>query len=145
MKKFFICCSLLLLSVSCKDEKSGAGTFPGNQISFAGSMPAAVGKGVSCTLDLNTEVVDDDTLFVLVQTLLAGGKNGGDITRSTQGTQHYEVRMHEGEEKTYLKLMPNDGSVEILFRVVNDSLLRMVRDDYNEFSDTHHYNFKRVY
>lgn len=145
MKKILFCLTFILLAVACKDGKNGVKGTSGERVLYEGYMPAAVGKGISCSLELNAEVVGNDTTFIFIQTLLAGGPEKQDITHLTKGTQHYISNMHEGVAQKYLKLVPNDGTIEVLFRVVGDSLLRMVREDFSEYSDNKYYNFRRVF
>ncbi|MBO5659673.1 MAG: hypothetical protein J6R98_01390 [Bacteroidaceae bacterium] len=112
---------------------------------YIGRMPAATGKGISCELNLNVSVADGDTTFLFMQTLLPDNVTKKEISDVVKGIQHHEVRMREGVEQQYLKLVPASGSMEYVFRVVNDSLLRMVRDDYMEYSDNQYYDFKRIF
>lgn len=144
MKKIFICLSVFLLAVACKDSKKGE-SVPLEKQAYIGRMPAATGKGISCELNLNVSVADGDTTFLFMQTLLPDNVTKKEISDVVKGIQHHEVRMREGVEQQYLKLVPASGSMEYVFRVVNDSLLRMVRDDYMEYSDNQYYDFKRIF
>lgn len=144
MKKIFICLSMLFLVVACKDVKKEEDASKPLPFSFYGRMPSAVGKGISCTLDFRVNS-SGDTTYVFFQTLLEGGSNKEDISISKEGISQSFVYAKEGVEQRYVKLKPNDGSSEVLFRVVSDSLWRMVRDDFNEFSEKDYYTFQRQY
>mgnify|MGYP003451805066 FL=1 len=84
----------------------------------------------------NANVEGSDTLFMLKQTYLEAGENGGNISFELQGVQ----RMREGK---YIQLQPDNGEPQMNFCQVDDNTIRYVDANFQPIANGLNYDLKR--
>ena len=128
MRKTTLCTLFALCATACVTHRSA--------VEYEGVLPAADCPGVIYSLTLNANVEGSDTLFMLKQTYLEAGENGGNISFELQGVQ----RMREGK---YIQLQPDNGEPQMNFCQVDDNTIRYVDADFQPIANGLNYDLKR--
>lgn len=128
MRKTTLLTLFALSATACVTHRSA--------VEYEGVLPAADCPGVIYSLTLNADIEGSDTLFMLKQTYLEAGENGGNISFELQGVQ----RMREGK---YIQLYPNNGEQQMNFYQVDDNTIRYVNADFQPIANGLNYDLKR--
>lgn len=128
MRKTTLCTLFALCATACVTHRSA--------VEYEGVLPAADCPGVIYSLTLNADIESSDTLFMLKQTYLEAGENGGNISFELQGVQ----RMREGK---YIQLQPDNGEPQMNFCQVDDNTIRYVDADFQPIANGLNYDLKR--
>ena len=128
MRKTTLCTLFALCATACVTHRSA--------VEYEGVLPAADCPGVIYSLTLNANVEGSDTLFMLKQTYLEAGENGGNISFELQGVQ----RMREGK---YIQLQPDNGEPQMNFCQVDDNTIRYVDANFQPIANGLNYDLKR--
>ena len=128
MRKTTLCTLFALCATACVTHRSA--------VEYEGVLPAADCPGVIYSLTLNAKVEGSDTLFMLKQTYLEAGENGGNISFELQGVQ----RMREGK---YIQLQPDNGEPQMNFCQVDDNTIRYVDANFQPIANGLNYDLKR--
>lgn len=108
---------------------------------YQGTIPAADGPGITYELAL----ANDTSLgFRLTRTYLEA-QDGKDQTFVSNGRAERIVKEVDGDSLRFLQFNETDGSGKEIFKVLNDSVLRMVNAEYKETeSKGLNYDLKKV-
>ena len=128
MRKTTLLTLFALSATACVTHRSA--------VEYEGVLPAADCPGVIYSLTLNADIEGSDTLFMLKQTYLEAGENGGNISFELQGVQ----RMREGK---YIQLQPDNGEQQMNFYQVDDNTIRYVDADFQPIANGLNYDLKR--
>lgn len=128
MRKTTLCTLFALSATACVTHRSA--------VEYEGVLPAADCPGVIYSLTLNADIEGSDTIFMLKQTYLEAGENGGNISFELQGVQ----RMREGK---YIQLQPDNGEPQMNFYQVDDNTIRYVNADFQPIANGLNYDLKR--
>lgn len=128
MRKTTLCTLFALSATACVTHRSA--------VEYEGVLPAADCPGVIYSLTLNADIEGSDTLFMLKQTYLEAGEDGGNISFELQGVQ----RMREGK---YIQLQPDNGEPQMNFYQVDDNTIRYVNADFQPIANGLNYDLKR--
>ncbi len=128
MRKTTLLTLFALSATACVTHRSA--------VEYEGVLPAADCPGVIYSLTLNADIEGSDTLFMLKQTYLEAGENGGNISFELQGVQ----RMREGK---YIQLQPDNGEPQMNFYQVDDNTIRYVNADFQPIANGLNYDLKR--
>lgn len=128
MRKTTLLTLFTLSATACVTHRSA--------VEYEGVLPAADCPGVIYSLTLNADIEGSDTLFMLKQTYLEAGENGGNISFELQGVQ----RMREGK---YIQLQPDNGEPQMNFCQVDDNTIRYVNADFQPIANGLNYDLKR--
>lgn len=128
MRKTTLCTLFALCATACVTNRSA--------VEYEGVLPAADCPGVIYSLTLNANVEGSDTLFMLKQTYLEAGENGGNVSFELQGVQ----RMREGK---YIQLRPDNGELQMNFYQVDDNTIRYVDANFQPIANGLNYDLKR--
>lgn len=128
MRKTTLLTLFALCATACVTHRSA--------VEYEGVLPAADCPGVIYSLTLNADIEGSDTLFMLKQTYLEAGENGGNISFELQGVQ----RMREGK---YIQLQPDNGEQQMNFYQVDDNTIRYVNADFQPIANGLNYDLKR--
>lgn len=128
MRKTTLCTLFALCATACVTHRSA--------VEYEGVLPAADCPGVIYSLTLNANVEGSDTLFMLKQTYLEAGENGGNISFELQGVQ----RMQEGK---YIQLQSDNGEPQMNFCQVDDNTIRYVDANFQPIANGLNYDLKR--
>lgn len=128
MRKTTLLTLFALSATACVTHRSA--------VEYEGVLPAADCPGVIYSLTLNADIEGSDTLFMLKQTYLEAGENGGNISFETKGVQ----RMREGK---YIQLYPDNGEQQMNFYQVDDNTIRYVNADFQSIANGLNYDLKR--
>lgn len=128
MRKTTLLTLFALSATACVTHRSA--------VEYEGVLPAADCPGVIYSLTLNADIEGSDTLFMLKQTYLEAGENGGNISFELQGVQ----RMREGK---YIQLYPDNGEQQMNFYQVDDNTIRYVNADFQPIANDLNYDLKR--
>ena len=128
MRKTTLCTVFALCATACVTHRSA--------VEYEGVLPAADCPGVIYSLTLNADIEGSDTLFMLKQTYLEAGENGGNISFEFQGVQ----RMREGK---YIQLQPDNSEPQMNFCQVDDNTIRYVDANFQPIANGLNYDLKR--
>lgn len=144
MKKVLMLAALVAALASCQSNKKGninevdifetdsAGVEEITEV-FQGTLPSADGKSINYILTLNADIDGPDTLFSLDMVYIAPNDSGGKQSFNAVGKQQKIHRKVNQQHKTAYKLTPDSGERALYFLLVNDTTLRLVDNNLNEY------------
>ena len=158
MKKVMMIAAIAALLVSCqskgtrnnesattdKDTTALAGNDAAAASVFEGILPAADGPGIRYVLSVENMNTDEAGAYTLVTTYLDAKGAGKDDSFTSKGTKQFIKKNVDNQQKTAIKLTPENGDAPVYFIVVNDTTLRLVGEDLKEMDGKLNYDLTLV-
>ncbi len=143
MKKLALM-AIPFLFAACNNGKTAAtvenaDSLTNDSVYYEGTVPAADGPGVKYEVALASDTTNG---FRMTTTYLEAS-DGKDEVMLTTGVAEMVKKTVEGKDESYYKFIAKDGSGETIFKMVGDSILRMVSADFEEAESDMNYDLKR--
>lgn len=140
MKKLALM-AIPFLFAACNNGKTAAtvenaDSVTNDSVYYEGTVPAADGPGIKYEIAL---AADSTNGFRLTSTYLEA-EDGKDVTFVSNG--QVETVKADGKEDTFYKLSSGENET-VIFKVVGDSILRMVNDEFEEATGGMNYDLKK--
>lgn len=143
MKKKLFLMALPLLIAACGNSgkttsstQNGADTVTADSVYYEGTIPAADGPGIKYEITLASDATDG---YTLRYTYLEA-ENGKDMTMTESGKLARITKDVDGKQETFYKFVNPDDKSTAIFKVVGDSILRMVNEDLEEAASDLNYD-----